>query len=146
MAGADPDDLERAPQRGALARLPWLAAGAALFGLGVIGVVLPVMPGTVFLILSAACFTRGSPRLERRLLAHPRFGPPIRAWRQDGVIPPRAKLCAFGGMALSVVLVIGSGAPAVAVYSSLGLIVAGAAYVGTRPSEPRDPAQKRESP
>lgn len=118
------------------ARLAWLAAGWVLTGLGVVGLVLPVMPGVVFLILAAACFSRGSPRLERWLLAHPRLGPSVVAWRRDGAIPVRAKIAAFAGMAFSAALVSLSGAPLIAIGSTLALVAAGALYVGTRPSRP----------
>lgn len=119
------------------ARVLWLVLGFALLGLGVAGLILPVMPGTVFLILAAGCFARGSPRLEAWLLAHPRLGPTVVAWRRDRAIPLRAKVLAFAGMALSVVLVSVSGAPPIAIGSTLALVAAGALYVGTRPSRPR---------
>lgn len=115
----------------------WIAAGLVLCGVGIVGVILPVMPGTVFLILAAACFARGSPRLERWLLTHPRLGPTVVAWRRDGVIPPRAKAFAFAGMGLSIVLVAVSGAPPIAIASTIALVAAGALYVGTRPSQPK---------
>ncbi|GBD48000.1 YbaN family protein [Methylopila sp. Yamaguchi] len=119
------------------ARVLWLVLGFALLGLGVAGLILPVMPGTVFLILAAGCFARGSPRLEAWLLAHPRLGPTVVAWRRDRAIPLRAKVLAFAGMGLSVVLVSVSGAPPIAIGSTLALVAAGALYVGTRPSRPR---------
>lgn len=119
------------------ARVLWLVLGFALLGLGVAGLILPVMPGTVFLILAAGCFARGSPRLEAWLLAHPKLGPTVVAWRRDRAIPLRAKVLAFAGMALSVVLVSVSGAPPIAIGSTLALVAAGALYVGTRPSRPR---------
>lgn len=118
-------------------RLLWIAAGLLLTGVGIIGVILPVMPGTVFLILAAACFARGSPRLEAWLLNHPRLGPTVVAWRRDGAIPPKAKAMAFAGMALSIVLVSLSGAPPIAIWSTVAFVAAGALYVGTRPSRPK---------
>lgn len=150
-----PIDMSRAPRQhdpepetgaapqgrrpGGLARFLWIAAGVALTGVGVVGVVLPVMPGTIFLILAAACFARGSPRLEAWLLGHPRLGPSILAWRRHGAIPVKAKIMAFAGMTLSVVLVTLSGAPPIAFWSTLVLVAVGALYVGTRPSRPRQP-------
>ena len=79
----------------------WLlrAAGVALVGLAVIGVFLPLMPTTIFLILAAACFARSSPRLETWLMTHPRFGPPLRAWREEGAVPRKAKVAACLGIA-----------------------------------------------
>ncbi|MFD1332907.1 YbaN family protein [Methylopila musalis] len=123
---------------GPFARFLWLGAGVVALALGVVGVILPVMPGTVFLILAAACFARGSPRLERWLLAHPTLGPAVVAWRRDGVIPPRAKLLAFAGMAVSIVIVALSDAPPIALAATILLVGAGAIYVGSRPSRPKD--------
>lgn len=133
----DPSPDDASPKLPRALRLAWLAAGWTLTALGVVGLVLPVMPGTVFLILAAACFARGSPRLEAWLVNHPRLGPTVKAWRRDRAIPVRAKIAAFAGMTLSIVLVSLSGAPPIAFWSTVALIAAGAVYVGTRPSRPR---------
>lgn len=130
-------DMRRPPAASGAARFCWLAAGWALTGLGVVGLILPVMPGTVFLILAAGCFARGSPRLERWLLEHPQLGPSVVAWRRDGAIPMKAKVAAFAGMAFSIVLVSVTGAPPIAIWSTVALVAVGALYVGTRPSDPK---------
>ncbi|MBS3962326.1 MAG: YbaN family protein [Sandarakinorhabdus sp.] len=87
------------PPRGPVARGFWLMLGGLSLALGAIGAFLPILPTAPFLILAAACFARGSPRVERWMLDHPRFGQLIRNWRERGAIPLRAKLLAVGGMA-----------------------------------------------
>ena len=62
-------------------RAPILAtAGFVLLSVGCLGIVLPLLPTTPFLIAAAACFSRSSPRFERWLVTHPRLDHPIRAW------------------------------------------------------------------
>jgi hypothetical protein len=72
-------------------RLPWLLAGACSLLAGFIGIFLPLLPTTPFVLLAAFCFSRGSARCEAWLLQHPRFGPLVRDWRAHRVIPRRAK-------------------------------------------------------
>ncbi len=79
----------------------WLAAGAAALGTGIVGIFLPLLPTTPFVLLAAFCFARGSVRWERWLLAHPRFGPMVRDWRRDRVVPLRAKQLATVMMSIS---------------------------------------------
>jgi uncharacterized membrane protein YbaN (DUF454 family) len=86
------------PESRPLMRGIWLVVGLIATAAGLIGVVLPLLPTTPFLILAAACFARSSPRLEARILNDPRFGPLVREWRVRGAVPPKAKLLAVGGM------------------------------------------------
>jgi hypothetical protein len=72
-------------------RSVYLVLGFIFIALGFVGAFLPVLPTTPFLILATTCFARSSPRLESWLLSHPRFGPSLRAWRERGAIPLRAK-------------------------------------------------------
>ena len=48
--------------------------GHLLVGLGALGIMLPILPTTPFLLLASACYLRGSERLHRKLLSHPVFG------------------------------------------------------------------------
>lgn len=87
-------------RRGRTARAGWLILGLIFVALGSIGIFVPLLPTTSFMILALPCFARSSPRLEAWLLNHPRFGPGVRAWRADGAVPRHAKIAACIGMAL----------------------------------------------
>ena len=55
-----------------------ITCGTICVGLGILGIFLPLMPTTVFLLLAAACYARSSERFHRRLVEHPWLGPYIR--------------------------------------------------------------------
>ncbi|MBS7554470.1 YbaN family protein [Ancylobacter dichloromethanicus] len=115
--------------RWAMFALAWVCVG-----LGIVGIVTPVMPGTVFLILAAWLFTRSSPRFERWLLTHPRLGPSVVAWRASGAVPRWAQLVAAGSMAFSfaVLVVLGLSVPVLAIVAAV--FVGVSAYLLTRPT------------
>lgn len=71
-----------------------LGTGFLFVGLAALGVVLPVLPTTPFLLIAAACFARSSPRFYDWLLSNRIFGPLIRDWREHRSIPLRAKILA----------------------------------------------------
>jgi uncharacterized membrane protein YbaN (DUF454 family) len=68
--------------------------GGVCVGLGFLGLFLPLLPTTPFLLLAAFCFSRGSARLHHWLLNHPTMGPIIRDWNENRVIRPRVKVAA----------------------------------------------------
>lgn len=110
-----------------------LGFGFLCLGIGIVGLVLPLVPGTVFLILSAACFTRSSPRFEAWLLDHPHLGPPVRQWRETGSIPRHIKTIAVVSLAASWLILFETDAPDAVKFGCLPVFLAVAAYVVTRP-------------
>ncbi len=88
-------------QRARPVRAFFLVLGTIFLGVGAVGLFVPVLPTTPFVLLAAACYLRGSARLHRWLLTSPTFGPTIEAWQEHGAIPPRAK-------AIAIVMVIGT--------------------------------------
>jgi len=72
--------------------------------LGVIGIFLPVLPTTPFLLLAAACFMRSSARFYAWLIGHPRLGPWIHDYLDGQGIPLRGKVYAISLMWSSIAL------------------------------------------
>ena len=108
-------------------------SGCLFLLIGIAGLLLPLLPGVVFLILAAACFSRSSARFEAWLLTHRHFGPPIIAWRTTGSIPRRAKWAACLGMSGSWLLLALSGAPLYVKIGVAAVMLGSAAYILTRP-------------
>ncbi len=90
-----------APLRPRWQRVLWLAAGCFSLLVGLIGIVVPLLPTTPLVLLSAWCFSQGSARWEAWMLDHPRFGPIVRNWRDTRAVPLRAKQLATVMMAIS---------------------------------------------
>lgn len=111
----------------------WLGLGGLFLGLGLLGVVLPVLPTTPFLLLAAGCFARSSPRLHGWLLAHPLFGPPIRDWEENGAISRKAKRLALGSMAAVLLVSVVVGLSWKVLLAQAVLIAVGSAFILTRP-------------
>jgi len=116
-------------------RPAFFAAGSILVAVGFVGAFLPLLPTTPFLILAAACFARSSPRLESWLLNHPRFGPVLRCWREQGAIPRKAKLLACLGMSAGYAWFWWGHEPGLPLAAAVALVMIGvAAFVLSRPS------------
>ena len=92
--------------------------------LGFIGAVLPGMPTTVFLILAAWAASKGWPQVDDWLLNHPKHGATLRAWRENGTVPRKAKWIASIMMLFSGVLMLFTTAPfAVKVFTDLTMLI-----------------------
>ena len=73
-------------------RIFLIILGSVSLALGLLGVFLPVLPTTPFLLLSAAVWVKASPRLYEWLLNHKLFGEYIRNFREHKAIPLHAKI------------------------------------------------------
>ncbi|OLU34326.1 hypothetical protein BVH03_02625 [Pseudomonas sp. PA15(2017)] len=88
--------------RNPLLRYCLLTIGWLSVALGVLGIFLPLLPTTPFLLLAAACFMRSSKRFYLWLVEHPRLGPWIRDYLAGEGIPRKAKIYAISLMWLSI--------------------------------------------
>lgn len=99
--------LTRGPLRGVLLGIGWLA-----LALGLVGVAVPLLPTTPFILLASACFASSSPRARQWLHEHRRFGPALRAWDTERSVQPRHKAVAiimmWAGILFAVFVVVDS--------------------------------------
>ena len=70
--------------------------GSLFFGLGIVGIILPILPTTPFLLLAAACYGSGNEKCYQWLIEHKYFGSYIQSYRSGAGIPAKTKLCAIG--------------------------------------------------
>ncbi len=82
-------------------RMIYLILGWIAVALGAIGVLLPVLPTTPFILLAAFLFGKGSPRARAWLIEHAHFGPLIQDWERSGAIAPKYKAIACGMMGVT---------------------------------------------
>jgi hypothetical protein len=107
----DPSDFSNIPPPPLVQGPAWLkpfyvVLGLVSTGTGIVGMFVPVLPTTVFLIIGLWAFSKSSRRLQLWLWNHRTFGPTLRAWHLHRVIPIKAKIAAISVMALSFVIII----------------------------------------
>ena len=125
----DDDQLVCTPARYLLMALGWFNVG-----LGVIGIFLPLMPTTVFLLIALWLFSKSSVRFQRWLYDHPKLGTTLRAWHAHGAIPSSAKLSALVMMSASWLIVTIAVADGWLLPLGLALVLAPiAAFIASRP-------------
>ncbi|SES97731.1 YbaN family protein [Paracoccus homiensis] len=114
-------------------RVFWYLLGCVALACGIIGIALPVVPTVPFLLVAAWAFAKSSPRLQHKILSHPTYGPPVRAWQERGAIGRVAKIWAVGAMTAGVTLSFVLGMPLWVVATQAAICAGVGAYVASRP-------------
>lgn len=70
----------------------WMIGGVLMLGAAVVGVFLPIVPQAPFAIISAYCFSKGSPALHRKVRHNKFFGKPVRDWEDHRIVRPKTKI------------------------------------------------------
>jgi uncharacterized protein len=110
------------------------ALGLVCVGLGILGAFLPLLPTTIFFIIAVFCFAKSAPSWRRRILDHPRFGPPVRRFVHHGSISRRAKVIAIGAIAANFTLTLAFVEMTTLTTAILATVLAAVAvYIATRP-------------
>jgi uncharacterized membrane protein YbaN (DUF454 family) len=121
-------------------RALWVLAGFGCIALGVIGVIVPGLPSTVFFIGAAACFSKSNERLERWVLELPKVGPAVQNYRAGLGMPLAAKRVAIGSIVVFTTISVFVLGPMVAKVGMAAFGAVGVWYVGWRvPTTPHAP-------
>ncbi|WP_124078348.1 YbaN family protein [Pigmentiphaga humi] len=129
----DPTSAEFRSPPGPLMRMLMYAAALLCLALGVIGIFVPGLPTTVFILMAAWLAARSSPRLQAWLENHPLFGSMIRNWRKEGTVSRKAKWSATITMALCAAILFIVPAPAWAAWLSCAAMGGVAVWLWMRP-------------
>ena len=134
----------RVEERNIVARFLYVALGWCALGVGLVGVVVPLLPTTPFILLAALFFSKGSPELHEWLQNTRLAGRIIRDWEAHGVIRLRAKVVAtFMMVGLISYPLIFKEMPIVLKLVAACTMVGVLSFIWTRPSSPGEKSQQK---
>ncbi len=116
-----------------LISLMWVMLAGVSFSIGVLGIFLPLLPTTVFMLIAIYCASRGSPRFETWIRSRHYVGPLLVTWEQERAIPKRAKIVAVCTIAVSAIIIVWSLGPGWLSGSVVALLMLIALWLATRP-------------
>jgi len=118
-------------------KVVYFSLGWMFFALGLIGVLLPVVPTTPFMLLALWGFARSSDKFHNWLYTHRFFGPPLQQWNKHRVIPLIAKVMSVSFMSISFVMMMFSSYLVMwQKLSVAALMLYGAWFILSKPSKP----------
>ena len=135
MPANPPDEITARRPLAPARRLLLLTLGWIFFALGAIGILLPVVPTTPFMLLALWAFSASSERFHHWLYHHRVFGPPLQRWRRERLLPVWAKAVALGSMTASLAwMALFVRPPWYVLGASVAVMLGGAAFILRIPS------------
>jgi uncharacterized membrane protein YbaN (DUF454 family) len=134
----DPQTPAYCPIRSPVLRWLLLLAAVACLAMGIVGIFVPGLPTTVFILMAGACAARSSPRLHAWLWQHRLFGGMLRNWAAGGFVSRKAKWSASITMAVCAVIMLLVPAPVWAKALSISCMACVLVWLWCRP-EPQAP-------
>jgi len=135
-----PDPHIATPATSRFARTAWIGLGLLSAGVGLVGVFVPGLPTTVFMILAAACFARSSQRFYDAVISNRVFGAHVARYREGHGIPIRIKILVVTTITgfVSFALIVGIPHSWLWVRIATGILgAAGIVFVITQPTDHR---------
>ena len=80
----------------------WASCGFVLLGIAYLGVILPGLPWSIFVVMAAYCFAKSSERMHNWLYNHKLFGPFLTNWSEKKVFPLKLKYFMIATMTTTV--------------------------------------------
>lgn len=106
LAGSSASTEALRPSESRIARAFFLAAGTVSVGVGILGIFLPLLPTTIFLLIGAACYGRSSPAAYRWLTTNRVFGHHLRRYKEERGATMRTKVSSVGALWVGIALAI----------------------------------------
>ncbi len=118
-------------------RISLILIGLVSLALGGIGIFLPLLPTTPFVLVAAIAFANSSERLHQWLLDHEVFGPLIDNWRRHGAISRSTKIVSLVSMLAIIAISVALAVPTHVIVIQVLVLSASAIFIVTRPLPPQ---------
>ena len=107
-------------------RIVWLSIGMVLTAIGMVGIIVPGLPTTIFMILAAGCFFRSSTKMYHWVVSHPLFGDQVLRFREGAGMPKKAKYLSIVTMWTFIIFAVFIGLPGSVAWIKYFIVLSGA--------------------
>jgi len=125
-------------------KLLWKVLGFCSLGMAYLGVVLPGLPYSIFIVGAAYCFAKGSPAMEQWLYNHKLFGPFLTNWEHKRVFPQKMKYFMIAMMSTSLIIMYTTGVKPIGIISTAIVMALVALWAWRFPGSVEEWEQRKE--